>query len=218
MNDQLIDTKKFESVSIIDLGISNVNSIKNMLSKIQKNSIIISKPSEVFNNSTIILPGVGSYDSGCDYLKKYGWNEFFRNDYDSLNQRLIGICLGMQLLCEGSEEGNAEGLGLIDGHFVKFQSSNVKVPHMGWSKVNYRREVGNFENENQRYYFVHSYYYNDIKSDSVVATSNYGVEFGAVLKKNGVIGAQFHPEKSHHYGMNFFKWVLNHQISDYETK
>lgn len=120
--------------------------------------------------------------------------------------KLLGICLGMQLLLDYSEEGDCEGLGFIKGNVYKFKNINLNVPHMGWNTIrlnNYMKEI--FYKENARYYFVHSYYVKCKYEKDIMATTEYGIKFHSAIKKENVTGVQFHPEKSNIYGMDFIK-------------
>lgn len=200
-------------IVIVDYGMGNLASIKNMIKKVGGKSIISSDPEEVKNASALIFPGVGSFDNAVLKLESSGLKQVILDFVDS-GKPFLGICLGMQLLFEKSEEGKLPGLGLIKGTVNKFNFPQgvLKVPHMGWNKVNvYNPDNCNLynglESEN-RFYFVHSFHANCTNSDDIYATSNYGFEFTCSVKKNNVYGAQFHPEKSHKFGMKFFKNFL----------
>ena len=146
------------TIGIIDYGVGNVRSIQNMLWKIDIASELISSQKELSKYKKIILPGVGAYDTAVSNLQKAnlfnGIKSFSEDGY------ILGICLGMQLLADSSEEGGMMGLGLIPGKVMKFDSKRVPVPHIGWNYVNYKDDVftRNFDND-QRYFFVHSYFY-----------------------------------------------------------
>lgn len=199
-------------IEIIDLKIGNIASICNMIRHIGLTPSIIERSNESDSPDWIILPGVGSYDYGVQRLKAQNFDELLIRHSQTTN--ILGICLGMQLLCEASEEGEKEGLGLIDGRFKRFPHQigpDLRVPHMGWNQVQFINETQPpfIELEDSpRFYFVHSYYYSDVNSSVVWATSSYGVPFVSAIKRQNIFGVQFHPEKSHRYGISFFKQLL----------
>ncbi len=192
-------------ISVVSYGVGNVGSIFSMLRKIGVSAVSASTPDEIAHAERIILPGVGAFDHGMQMLNS-------RSLVAPLQERaaagipLLGICLGMQLLGRSSEEGVSSGLGLMDAHSVRFHAENdrpLKIPHMGWSELTIRRDSALFDqlDERARFYFVHSYHYVCDRPDDVLATANYGVDFAAVVQCGNVWGAQFHPEKSHRFGM-----------------
>ena len=199
-------------IVIVDYNMGNVRSVANMLRRIGVTPLISSKISDILSADKIILPGVGSFDTGMGYLQKLGL-------ISPLNQRvlvdkvpLLGICLGMQLLANKSEEGRLPGLGWIDGVIRKFsfkhlQSSRLKVPHMGWNVVDPRKRHVILNNipEPMRFYFVHSYYYTCDSEDHILAQTEYGCRFISIVHMDNIIGCQFHPEKSHKYGQQMLK-------------
>lgn len=192
-------------IAIVDVDLGNVASIKNMLDYLGIESFITSQVNDLKKASKIILPGVGSFDSGIKNLKKYSFFEAIKEDVKK-NKPLLGICLGMQLLGQSSEEGIESGLDLLPANVVKFKFNDktIKIPHMGW---NYLKEINSTSpimsgiNKSDRFYFVHSYHLIPKDKDIVIAKSNYSVDFCASLEYKNVFGVQFHPEKSHHYGM-----------------
>jgi glutamine amidotransferase len=195
-------------VTIVDYKVGNLGSIQNMLKKIGSKSIITSDPKAIEDAEKLILPGVGSFDSGINSLKKYDlWNVL--ND-KVLNQKtpVLGICLGMQLLCNGSEEGNMAGLGWIDADVVRFkpEDKKYKIPHIGWNYTEASQNSPLFKGmyEDPKFYFVHSYYVKANDSSSI-AKCNYDIPFDAALEKGNVLGTQFHPEKSHKFGMKLLE-------------
>ena len=195
-------------IKIIDYGSGNSGSIRNMLSKLGTDVSETKNPDELANARLIILPGVGSFDNGMGLLKSRGFDDAIKEVAKDKKTIFLGICLGTQLLFDASEEGKLSGLGLIPGKAQKFQFENasLKVPHMGWSKV---QQVGNSSFldgvfEDARFYFAHSYYIS-CSAEWVIGKTNYGVEFPSVIRKNNIFGAQFHPEKSHKYGLNLLK-------------
>ena len=201
-----------QNFGICCIGTGNTSSIANMIKKTGGNPIKIYSPKELKGNIDIlVIPGVGSFDYAMEQLRKGDWIDSIFSHIES-NKFILGICLGMQLLCERSEEGKKAGLNIIPGEFLKFRSlndENLKVPHMGWNEVTYNKKMP-FEikskRKDPRYYFVHSYKYSSINDENVYGTTEYGDNFPSVIGKNNgkVIGVQFHPEKSHMHGIDFF--------------
>jgi imidazole glycerol-phosphate synthase subunit HisH len=191
---------------IIDYKFGNIYSIANMLNELGFKSCIINSPDEIKDNDRIILPGVGSYDNAIISLIKLGFYDLLKYQIFNKNLKLIGICLGMQLMCEGSIEGNKEGLGLIKGVCKKFSNRTF----IGWSKtsINYnfinKKILKNFDDE-ERYYFLHSYYLPVNDNYSFLNCSNNNMKFTAALNYKNIYGFQFHPERSHKFGMKVFK-------------
>lgn len=192
---------------IIDYGMSNLGSIANMLKKIGFNSIISSDPKEIASANKLILPGVGAFDSGMGSLEKLGILNTLNQKV--LNERIpiLGICLGMQLMTNGSEEGRLPGLGWIDADTKKFANTTLKIPHMGWNMVKHKKDSKLFEEQKseKRYYFVHSYYVDAYDEKDVLTTTPYGDDFVSSFEKENIFGVQFHPEKSHSFGMRLLK-------------
>lgn len=192
-------------IAILDYDMGNIKSIKNILHKIGEDNVVISNNRKDIDESDgIILPGVGAYDTGMINLKKYDLVDLIIDKAVNKKTPILGICLGMQLLGRGSEEGNEDGLGLIPFDNLHFEMQDYKVPHMGWDKV----VIKDFQNgltasldKEQRFYFVHSYYAKCDKEENIMMTCEYGIEFAAAVIKENVMGVQFHPEKSHKYGM-----------------
>lgn len=194
-------------IGIIDYGVANLGSIQNMLQKLGTASRLISSPAELSSIDKIILPGVGSFDYGMAALTEKGWTQSLKEKVQNDKVPILGICLGMQLLCKGSEEGAAaEGLGFIDGYCVRFKADDerkLRIPHMGWNEITYRGDnalIKNF-NTQARFYFVHSYHMVCADPADVLATAVHGDVFTAIVHRGNVWGTQFHPEKSHRFGM-----------------
>lgn len=190
---------------VIDYQAGNIGSIVNMLSRIGAEAAVVSSPSDLDGVDRIILPGVGHFDHGVAQLRAQGLYDRLR-EHDATSQPLLGICLGMQLLLDGSEEGTASGLGLIPGHCRRFVpgSTELKVPHMGWNVVIPSGGQAALAEQlpDSRYYFVHSFYAELDRPEHVAGTTPYIGNFcSAVDSGGGVLGYQFHPEKSHRFGM-----------------
>lgn len=199
-----------EVIGLIDYGVGNLGSIQRMIERVGGCTSLISNASELSNVKKIILPGVGHYSEGVRALKSLGfWGallEFSRCE----NTSIFGICLGMQLLCRHSEEGDIEGLGLVDATVEKFyfpQRLSLKVPHMGWNTLRMVRDnpLLRADNEELRFYFVHSYKVVPKNPEISIGNCEYGGEFCAAFQQNNVFGVQFHPEKSHRFGMALMK-------------
>ncbi|MBC2889919.1 imidazole glycerol phosphate synthase subunit HisH [Gordonibacter massiliensis (ex Traore et al. 2017)] len=199
-------------ICVIDYGVGNVGSILNMFRKIGADAFASGNPEDVCKSDRLLLPGVGSYDFGMVQLAERGLDVAVK-DFAATGKPVMGICLGMQLLGMSSEEGELPGLGLIPFDCKRFDfatmpdAADLKVPHMGWDTVALKREDPLFVAvpEPQRYYFVHSYYVRCKCDDDVVAECEYGVTFAAAVKRGNVSGTQFHPEKSHRFGMCLMK-------------
>ena len=195
-------------IGIIDSGLGNIQSIVNMIAKVGGQSCVVRAPAEVAACDKIVLPGVGAFDKGTSALRERGFDVALRSAVED-GAQLFGVCLGMQLLFEGSEEGVLPGLGLIPGRVKRFRVENegLKVPHMGWNVVHPTRPSRLFAKteEETRFYFVHSYYVECADSGDVTAVSRYGVEFACAVERGRILGVQFHPEKSHRFGMELFE-------------
>lgn len=187
-------------ISIIDYGMGNLGSILNMLTKIGLESKLESDPDNLRAATSIILPGVGAFDNAMERLNSSGFSEAI-TDFAKTGSPVLGICLGMQLLASQSEEGELKGLNLIRGDVVKFKSKSLKVPHMGWNIVKPKNESLFSHLENNKFYFVHSYYYIPKESEHVAGTTDYGHTFVSCINRENIFGVQFHPEKSHKFGM-----------------
>lgn len=198
-------------IVIIDYGVGNLGSIKNMLKKIGVHSRISSNMSDIKAADKLILSGVGSFDCGMQNLHKHQLVEVLNDKVVDNKTPILGICLGMQLFTKYSEEGVAPGLGWFDAEVVGYKfdkgSSVLKVPHVGWNSVEPRTNSLLFSemHDESRFYFVHSYYVKCNHSQDVLATTKYGYEFTSVIEKGHIVGVQFHPEKSHKFGMQMFK-------------
>lgn len=200
-------------VGIINYGLGNLGSIQNMLKVIGEKSIISSNTDELNKCDRFILPGVGAFDAGMNKLNESGLTEYIKHIALEEKKPILGICLGMQLLGRKSEEGNLLGLGLIPFDNIRFRldDTELKVPHMGWDIVDIKQDnsLVNGLKGTQRYYFVHSFHAKCDSENNVLMTCDYGYEFAASVIQGNIMGVQFHPEKSHDFGMallqNFVK-------------
>lgn len=195
-------------VLIIDYKIGNLLSVQNMLKYIGVTSKISSSIEDIKNADKLILPGVGHFKTGMENLAKSGLIDVLHEEVLIKKKNILGICLGMQLMTKHSEEGDCDGLGWIDATTKKFQLSEpLKVPHMGWNNVNYKKDTALNKNisKEPRHYFVHSYFVDCNNKEDVLATTLYGNEFVAAFQHENIYGVQFHPEKSHKYGMELLR-------------
>jgi len=198
-------------ITVLDYGTCNVRSVANMLRKVGADSLITSDASCVASATKLILPGVGSFDWGMKHLDKKGLLSVLKRKVIEEHIPILGICLGMQLFSNTSEEGSLDGLGWIDGDVKKFNISSMneklKVPHMGWNYTHQVKDHFLFKDIPQpmRFYFVHSYHYVCSLRENVLATAHYGYDFTCAIVKDNIIGVQFHPEKSHKYGMQVLR-------------
>ena len=200
-------------VMLPDLQISNMASVVNMIRKCGGTSEIISSPDELRDDCKLILAGVGAFDAAMRAIRDKGWQE--RLDDLVLNKKrpVLGICLGMQMMAKGSEEGSIPGLSWIDADVHKFRvtkDSILKVPHMGWNTVSVakKNELIDIESIEERFYFVHSYHVVCNNKEDVLAKVQHGGEVTAALSRDNIFGVQFHPEKSHRFGMEMIKNFL----------
>ena len=200
-------------IKILDYGMGNCGSIMNMMRYLGAEAIIVDKPEDLEDSKAIILPGVGSFDHGVKSLIPF--KDMLERKVLRDEVPFLGICLGMQLLLEKSEEGQLEGLGWIEGRVKRFDFSSISmnkrlvVPHMGWNQI---KPLTSSEltkpvdtDSSDRFYFVHTFHATGVKEEHQLAICNYGYEFVCAVNKQNIYGVQFHPEKSHKFGKQFFK-------------
>lgn len=198
-------------LTIIDYGTGNIGSIKNMLTRLNIQSVISNKPEDILKAEKLILPGVGAFDNGMQQLNCSGLTGCITEKVLVNKTPILGICLGVQLLTESSEEGKLPGLGFIKGKTVAFDKSKLaateKIPGMGWRTVKNYGQSKLFTEmyEEPRFYFVHSYHLQVDNADEVMVQADYGYTFSAGVEKENILGVQFHPEKSHKYGMKLLE-------------
>jgi imidazole glycerol-phosphate synthase subunit HisH len=212
-------------IAIIDYGCGNILSLKRALDEIGLNNKVTSSKEEIQKSSCIILPGVGAFENAITLLKKKNLLDFIKKNVNQNKKPLIGICLGMQILFDKSYEmGEHIGLGLIDGEITKIKSdklnAKIKVPHISWSKIFFNindkfcKRI--FSELNERsFYFIHSYFAIPKKKENIIAYCKYyDNEIPAIVKKNNVIGFQFHPEKSGKNGLRLLEFTLRNLIKE----
>jgi glutamine amidotransferase len=193
-------------IAIIDYGMGNLSSIHNMFRKLNVESSITSDLEKAAKADKLLLPGVGAFDHAMMNLKALGLVSVLNQKVLKEKTPLLGICLGMQLLTKKSEEGVMLGLDWIDAETVKFKSDDgnkLRIPHMGWNTVEIKKDDALFKDmgEEPRFYFVHSYYVKCNDQNNILTSTHYGSDFCSSLVKDNIRGVQFHPEKSHKFGM-----------------
>jgi len=197
-------------ITIIDYKTGNLGSIQNILKKIGEQSIVTSDKDEIARAKKLILPGVGAFDTGMKNLNDLGLVEVLNEKVLNDKTPVLGICLGMQLLSGGSEEGSLKGLGWIDAKAVRFSFTDTveyKIPHLGWNFIKQHKPSRLLDNmyADARFYFVHSYFIQAGSSQDVLTSTTYETEFTSAVEKDNIMGVQFHPEKSHKFGMKLLK-------------
>jgi glutamine amidotransferase len=198
---------------IPDYGCGNLRSILRMVEKVDGRAVITGSPADLLHSDRIILAGVGAFDHGMQGLTAGGWVDALAEASFHKRIPILGICLGMQLMCRSSDEGELAGLGWFDAVCRKFDlgpESQLKTPHMGWNSIVITRPSAliPFDRSEQRFYFVHSYHVVCNQYSDVLATASHGYTFTAAICRENVFGVQFHPEKSHRFGMALMKRFL----------
>ena len=197
-------------ITIVNYGVGNLASIKNMLKKAGFEAVLATEKSEIEKASKIILPGIGAFDHCMSEFNKSGLRELVTKKVLGEKTPVLGICVGLQMLMESSEEGVEPGLGWIKGKTIKFKKEklgDLKIPHMGWTNVQIVKDTLLTQQlgDEPRFYFVHSYYVQPEEQSDIMLTATYGYEFTAAINHENIFGAQFHPEKSHKYGMKILE-------------
>lgn len=197
-------------ITIIDYGMGNLGSVLNMFKKVGAQAKISSDLDEISKASKILLPGVGAFDTAMQRINDAGMLAVLNQKALIEKVPVLGICLGMQLLTNSSEEGKLPGLGWIDGAAYNFKGRidhTLRIPHMGWNiaNIDQKNEITSGYNGEIRFYFVHSYYVKVSNPINSMMQTTYGLSFDSAIVKDNIFGAQFHPEKSHKFGMQFFK-------------
>jgi glutamine amidotransferase len=198
-------------IAIINYGLGNVRAFANVYKKLNIPTIVATKPDDLKKATKVILPGVGAFDYAMLTLEKSGMRQFL---YDIVIQRhvpMLGVCVGMQMLACSSEEGSLPGLGWVKGEVKRFNISSsgrsLSIPHMGWNNFQPIKKNALLQglDLNSRFYYLHSYYFQSHINEDVIAVTEYGVEFACAVNSGNVYGVQFHPEKSHHWGIRLLE-------------
>jgi glutamine amidotransferase len=195
-------------ITVIDYGIGNILSFINLYKRLNIECRVATSYQDLVGATKIILPGVGSFDHAMISLDRSGMREALDDLVLDKKVPVLGICVGMQMLANSSDEGDLPGLGWVPGTVRKFDIEKVKqLPHMGWNDVVPLNASGLFKNfeETPKYYFLHSFYFECADGEHALASSIYGEEFTCAVNAGSVYGVQFHPEKSHHFGVNLLK-------------
>jgi glutamine amidotransferase len=199
-------------ISILDYGAGNVGSVIRMIDKAGGNSKRITSESEILQSTQLIIPGVGAFDHAMTQLKVRGLYRALDEVASVLKIPVLGICLGMQLMCKRSDEGLLSGFGWIDAEVKRFDSvDNIRIPHMGWNTVRVCRDNPLLSKNlaDQRFYFAHSYRVQCYNANDSIAETDYGHPFVSAFQHANLYGVQFHPEKSHKFGLELMRHFIN---------
>jgi glutamine amidotransferase len=199
-------------IVVVDYDMGNVGSIVNMMKKIGHTATVSADVDVLRKAERLIIPGVGHFDAGMQNIRARGLVDVLNEKVVAQKTPVLGICLGMQLLGDKSGEGDSAGLGWIPSESVKFSSESLRVPHMGWNEVAHSQHWLFAGEPDQRFYFVHSYHVVCREPGDAVATSKYGIDFTAAVVRGHIVGVQFHPEKSHRFGMQLLRNFVSHDF------
>ena len=194
-------------ITIVDYGLGNLSAVANVYRRLSADFQISSDPTQISRSSKLILPGVGAFDHSMMQLKKSGLSPALEDAVLQRKVPILGICVGMQMLVNSSDEGSMSGLGWITGKVKKFDSTVVPLlPHMGWNNIEVldNRLFHGCE-KNPSFYFLHSYYVECAEVSHVIANASYIMKFACAINKDNIYGVQFHPEKSHRNGIQLLK-------------
>jgi len=198
-------------IGIIDYGLGNIKAFLNVYDRLSIPAKVIKVKNDFEGVSKIILPGVGAFDHAMTKLNNSGFRDKLEMLVCSEMTPVLGICVGMQILSNSSDEGGLSGLGWIDGKVEKFNINDIpyktKLPHMGWNNVSLKNDNPLMKglSENSKFYFLHSFFFSCSDKSNALSSSFYGKEFTCVVNHENVYGVQFHPEKSHHNGVTLLK-------------
>jgi glutamine amidotransferase len=198
-------------ILVVDYGMGNLGSILNMLKKVGIPAELSKDPGDILRAHKLILPGVGAFSSAMNNLRARGYINALKQKVFAEKTPILGICLGMQLFSKQSEEGSELGLGWLNAQTVRFQfdgsMEHFKVPHMGWNTIRLCQNSPMFldPEAERRFYFVHSFHMQCNDPGDILACTQYGFEFTSAVCRGNILGTQFHPEKSHRFGLAFFK-------------
>lgn len=198
-------------IGIIDYGLGNINAFLNIYKKLHVGAKRLNTPKDFDGIEKLILPGVGAFDHAMASFSNSGLRDIVEKKVLVEKTPIIGICVGMQMLANSSDEGKLSGLGWIEGEVKKFDETKIpyvtRLPHMGWNDVEIEENSVLFKDfpSNPKFYFLHSYYFQCVDNKDSIAKSNYGEVFTCSVNKENVFGVQFHPEKSHHFGVQLLE-------------
>lgn len=198
-------------ITIIDYGLGNVLAFANMYSRLNIAAKVARTTADFAGATKLILPGVGAFDHAMERLEQSGMRRTVEKLVREEHMPVLGICVGMQMLAQSSDEGKLSGLGWVAGKVKKFDLASMppgtNLPHMGWNDVKPMRQGGLFRHleEDARFYFLHSYYFECADPNNALAVTDYGKEFHCAVRQDNVYGVQFHPEKSHHFGSQLLR-------------
>ncbi len=203
-------------ITIIDYGLGNIKAFSNIYERLNVKVKIAAKKSDLIGATKIILPGVGAFDYAMSQLNNSGMRDAIEKEVISNKVPILGICVGMQMLANSSEEGSLSGLGWINGTVNQFDKNLLKqnlymLPHMGWNNINEFNKNDLFKNIPNfgRFYFLHSYYFICQSKENIVTTTSYGIDFASSVNDKNIYGVQFHPEKSHNLGVRILNNFAN---------
>ncbi len=203
-------------ITIIDYGLGNIKAFSNIYERLNINVKIATKKSDLKGATKIILPGVGAFDYAMSQLNNSGMRDELEKEVISNKVPILGICVGMQMLANSSEEGSLSGLGWINGEVNQFDKNLLKqnlymLPHMGWNNINEFNKNDLFKNIPNfgRFYFLHSYYFICQNKENIITTTSYGIDFASSVNEKNIYGVQFHPEKSHNLGVSILNNFAN---------
>lgn len=196
-------------IKIIDYGVGNIKAFVNLYKRLGVEIDVATNYKSLTNASKLILPGVGHFDYAMNKFNESGMIDKVNDLVMNKKIPVLGICVGMQIMANSSDEGSKKGLGWINAHVKKIniKNNNYRLPHMGWNNIIINKNddiLKNLDN-NSRFYFLHSYYFNCTNENNIVAFSNYGSNFPSIVRQENIIGIQCHPEKSHEFGEQILK-------------
>lgn len=201
-------------ITVVNLGVGNLGAIPNMLKRLGASATITDDVDQIDRATKLVLPGVGAFDAALSKLRQLGLTDVLNRQVLERGTPVLGLCLGMQLLAEESEEGHETGLGWIRGKVVRFRldgsDKSLRIPQMGWNTVQVTKQVPLLADlgDSPRFYFAHSYHLVCADGADSVGLTTHGYAFPSVVQRENVMGAQFHPEKSHRFGMKLFENFL----------
>ena len=198
-------------ITVIDYGLGNVQAFANVYKRLDIPVNVAKSLADLAETTKIILPGVGSFDRAMQQFNSCGMRKLIEQLVLEEGIPILGVCVGMQMLANSSEEGKLSGLGWVDGNVKRFDGASMlqtqNLPHMGWNNVVTKTEGDLFKgiNVENKFYFLHSFHFDCCNESNIIGVTDYGFNFTSAIKKKNIFGVQFHPEKSHHYGGQLLK-------------